>query len=377
MRNRRVYVCGLNFGYRLGIEKTTEKIISTPIEISKILSPYDVCDVAVGTSKTFFLSRKNNILGCGDGDNYQLGTGNLESNEKPKTIRSLSDLKIKQISSCGWSNLGLTDNGLIYQWGGNTSESYFRVTVPSLIPLKYELISIKCGISHAFGITKKKQLLCWGIDTCLGVNQNRNNYLPPFIHEYFENSKIKKVVTYSQTIVLTENNEIYFWGSRPKTNICVLTPTKIDVNFMVEDVAMGIHHSIFLSKTGEVFVLGSNNFQQIGLNSISKVLIPTKLKELDSHFITSISAFMFRSAFITNKGEVFVCGNNSQGQLGIGNCSKETKLTMIPSLKDVEIEKVFFEEYHTVFLERKSFFDWKEMDIFEDVIINLQIKRFF
>ena len=70
---------------------------------------------------------------------------------------------------------------------------------------------------------------------------------------------------------------------------------------------------------------------------------------------------------------MFVCGRNQQGQLGIGKNSKDSNLTMVESLKNVKIEKVFFEEYHTIFLERKCNFDWKSKDFFTDIIFLIEI----
>jgi alpha-tubulin suppressor-like RCC1 family protein len=291
-----VFVCGLNTSGRLGIQNTCEKIISTPVDISKFLSPHQIESVSIGTSFNFFLS-KNSVHACGNGEKYQFASENSENLLEPSFISSLSKLKIIQISSCDYKNLGVSENGKVYEWGICNYDSNYTVRYPSVIPLNHDCISVVCGMDQGYAITKSKQLICWGTKNNLGMEYDRySGYCSPVLHPSFKHKQVKKILTYFETLLLTETGDVYYWGSHPRSNERNSTPSLIETNFKVMDIALGLYHCILLSTHGEVYVMGSNGSGQLGLDiCIKKSLKPTKLNALSKHFISSVSAFLNRS----------------------------------------------------------------------------------
>uniref|UniRef100_A0A1D1Y3B4 X-linked retinitis pigmentosa GTPase regulator n=1 Tax=Anthurium amnicola TaxID=1678845 RepID=A0A1D1Y3B4_9ARAE len=83
-------------------------------------------------------------------------------------------------------------------------------------------------------------------------------------------------------------------------------------------VACGGAHTLFLTEKGHVFATGLNNFGQLGITTdTSHTLVPIKVSMFPKK-ILQIAAGYHHSAAITEDGELFVWGNNSNGQLGLG-----------------------------------------------------------
>ncbi|KAK7877684.1 hypothetical protein WMY93_031603 [Mugilogobius chulae] len=68
-------------------------------------------------------------------------------------------------------------------------------------------------------------------------------------------------------------------------------------------VACGDEHTAFITENGKLFVFGSNNWGQLGLGSKDTVHKPTCVKA---------------------DGKLFASGGNGEGQLGIGDCDERT-----------------------------------------------------
>jgi alpha-tubulin suppressor-like RCC1 family protein len=286
----------LNTSGRLGIQNTSEKIISTPVDISKFLSPHQIESVSIGTSFNFFHS-KNSVHECGNGEKYQFSCEYSENLLEPTFISSLSKLKIIQISSCEYKNLGVSEDGKVYEWGLCNDDSDYTVKYPSEIPLNQECISVVCGMNQGYAITKSKQLICWGTKNNLGMEYDRySGYCSPVLHPSFKHKQVKKILTYFETLLLTETGDVYYWGTRPRSNDPTTTPNLVQTDFKTMDIALGLYHCILLSTQGEVYVMGSNVSGQLGMdNCIQRCSKPTKLNTLSKYFISSVSAFLNRS----------------------------------------------------------------------------------
>ncbi len=74
-----------------------------------------------------------------------------------------------------------------------------------------------------------------------------------------------------------------------------------------------------LTVDGQLFVWGGNDYGQLGFR-IDKIITSPQCVELPAHLnIIDIVAGDYFSAFLTEQGEVYVCGNNENGSLGLGN----------------------------------------------------------
>jgi alpha-tubulin suppressor-like RCC1 family protein len=100
----------------------------------------------------------------------------------------------------------------------------------------------------------------------------------------------------------------------------------------------GDDHSLALDKNGNVWSCGNNDYGQLGLGDINdrNVFTQTNIKNVVAISCSmSININRGHSLALDNKGNVWSCGNNEYGQLGLGDNNKRNKFTQIPKLSNI------------------------------------------
>lgn len=85
------------------------------------------------------------------------------------------------------------------------------------------------------------------------------------------------------------------------------------------DVCAGGKHSLVLTGGGNVYSFGFGDQGQLGLRSADNQKKPTLVTDFDGVRITAISAGGYHSVVQTAKGDMYACGLNKDGQLGLGH----------------------------------------------------------
>nr|XP_054591022.1 retinitis pigmentosa GTPase regulator b [Nothobranchius furzeri] len=95
-------------------------------------------------------------------------------------------------------------------------------------------------------------------------------------------------------------------------------------NDVPQTIACGDEHTALITENGKLFMFGSNNWGQLGLGSKLTVNKPTCVKALKSEKVCLVACGRNHSIICTAQGRVFSCGGNSEGQLGLGDCEERT-----------------------------------------------------
>ncbi len=115
-------------------------------------------------------------------------------------------------------------------------------------------------------------------------------------------------------------------------------------NEFVVDISCGELHSLVLTNCGEVYAWGRNSEGQIGNGCNSNQLIPIKVKGFNNERVKMISCGWKHSMALTECGHVYSWGSNYSKQLGIGNTvlSNEPKFVAVidENKCNVFIEKI-------------------------------------
>ncbi|KFO96762.1 Secretion-regulating guanine nucleotide exchange factor, partial [Calypte anna] len=87
---------------------------------------------------------------------------------------------------------------------------------------------------------------------------------------------------------------------------------------------------------------GSNSYGQLGLGHKEDVLVPQPLKDVSCKCqdLKSITGGGGHSAVITGAGELFVCGNNKDGQLGLNHMEDVLNFTLCTALSSFCVKQV-------------------------------------
>ncbi|XP_061466208.1 secretion-regulating guanine nucleotide exchange factor isoform X2 [Rhineura floridana] len=88
--------------------------------------------------------------------------------------------------------------------------------------------------------------------------------------------------------------------------------------------------------TQALFAWGANSYGQLGLGHKEDVLVPQALREFpcSQKNIKSITGGGGHSAVLTDTGELFLCGQNKDGQLGLSHTEDVKHFTLCTSLSD-------------------------------------------
>ena len=87
-------------------------------------------------------------------------------------------------------------------------------------------------------------------------------------------------------------------------------------------------HSVIITTDGKAMTWGRNDKGQLGHGDLVTRPAPTVVKGLEHLNIVSAACGKGHTLFLTDKGDVYACGENKMGQLGIGN---QTATVMNPS----------------------------------------------
>ncbi|KAE8605929.1 hypothetical protein XENTR_v10010521, partial [Xenopus tropicalis] len=87
---------------------------------------------------------------------------------------------------------------------------------------------------------------------------------------------------------------------------------------------------------------GANSYGQLGVGSTQDTPVPQLVIGLPNHetVIRSISAGGGHSAAVTESGRVYVCGQNSEGQLGLDHTTDVTQFCLCPGALGLRVSKV-------------------------------------
>ncbi|CAK1552807.1 unnamed protein product [Leptosia nina] len=118
-------------------------------------------------------------------------------------------------------------------------------------------------------------------------------------------------------------------------------------------VACGRAHTIFVTDTNAIYSVGCNDEGQLGTGDMEQHTVPQYIELEVERPIRQVSAGSNHTAILTDDGRVFMCGSNTEGQLGLGedtrHCLKFTELKFMEKISFVECGY-----YHTVFITEKG-----------------------
>ncbi|BFZ21760.1 hypothetical protein BsWGS_24799 [Bradybaena similaris] len=122
----------------------------------------------------------------------------------------------------------------------------------------------------------------------------------------------------NNTVYGSGRKSVYLWEGYADE----LSPTTFDTfhGISIKDVALGDGHSLYLTEDGQVYVCGLNNVGQLGLGLLDLAAVEEPIKlEGFLDFVTEIACGQHHSAIITEPGQVFCWGLSTDGQCGTGS----------------------------------------------------------
>ncbi|XP_076244530.1 secretion regulating guanine nucleotide exchange factor [Calliopsis andreniformis] len=318
------------------------------------------------------------LLSWGANSHGQLGQG-FRSEEciLPQELNlsesALETQNISKIVGGAGHTLILDNRGRVYSCGwNNRGQTGFPVNEDVLSFRKIEgklkdkiIVDVVCGWDCSAALTIGGSLFLWG-SNCFGQLGKHPSNLQ-WTNEPFEvaiDRRINRVsIGLRHTAVITEDHKILVAGSGSKGQLG-LSPsekeeclnasyafTEVSTLTNIQDVSCGQHHTIAITKNGDLYAFGDNKYGQLGLdlNRFSKTSFPIKIP--NARFDSSIKMNCgWSHTILLSGGQAFSWGRNTYGQLGCAEFKEPSSWKIMRIGSPSKIEQISVGSEHSVAL---------------------------
>eukprot|EP00960_Hanusia_phi_P031772 749481-Hanusia_phi.AAC.6 len=350
---------GSPFG-QLGHETITDKLVPTPLlERHKI--PPDVKSIACGYTFSAAMSAKGEVFTWGNGESGELGHAPKVLTYAPTLIKDFSEViqiacghkhmasvvfkpRMKTMELTGASNMG--DNSTAF------SSSMAAGSVSG--STRSHTTGHQTMRTSAYSTTNQKKHGCvfvWGEDTCgqLGIRGLQAARSPAVMQSLLATSIVHISANSDMSAFVTESGSLFVSGGSEHGRLglghLAPAPTPVEIRSLntvkITKVACGGYHCLALTEEKRVYAWGDGKWGNAGVSNSTDVLEPQELNTLAASSIISVHAGGCHSAALSQFGDLFMWGKNSNGQLGIGNTSgAEDSPTKILNLDGIVVDVV-------------------------------------
>ncbi|XP_011382750.1 X-linked retinitis pigmentosa GTPase regulator isoform X2 [Pteropus vampyrus] len=215
------------------------------------------------------------------------------------------------------------DSGAVFTFG----KTKFAENMPSKFWFKNDIPTyLACGDEHTAIITGNNKLYMFGSNNWgqLGLG-SRSTVSKPTCVKALKPEKVKFAACgRNHTLVLTEEGKVYAAGGNNEGQlglgdtedrntfhpICFFTS-----QHQLKQLSAGSNTSAALTVDGNLFMWGDNSEGQIGLKNVPNVCVPHQVTV--GKPIAWISCGYYHSAFVTMEGELYTFGETECGKLGL------------------------------------------------------------
>ncbi|XP_050676009.1 X-linked retinitis pigmentosa GTPase regulator-like isoform X2 [Leptidea sinapis] len=249
----------------------------------------------------------------------------------------------------------IPETGAVFTFG----KSHFADNEPSHFFIKNDpIVAISCGDEHSAVICQNGRVFVFGANAWgqLGLGHKDEVIRPSCVKWLKPHRTLFVACGRAHTVFVTDTNAIYAVGCNDEGQLgtgdteqqTVPQYVELDVDQPIRQVAAGSNHTAILTDEGRVFVCGSNSEGQLGLGEDTR----SSLRFVELKFMEKI-AFVecgyYHTVFITAKGAVFVTGENENQKLGIINTNNIIYVPQVLPL-DVPIKSACCGANHTFLL---------------------------
>lgn len=361
-----VLVCGSNSNGQLGLGSGAPSAIVNFTKLEKDWdgnawppNGEDVVAVAAGSVHSLALLGDGTLWSWGENQDGATGGGNHYDRPAPAQINGVhvwgsgwtpwppDGMLVTQICARAKGSLALLSDGTVWTWGDGTGPGDWS---PALVPgpgiSLPPAVSIACGSSHNLAALFDGSVAAWGNNYYgqLGMGNTNNNYGTPTLIPGLAN--VKAVAAGSiHSMALLSDGTFKLWGRNQEGELGTgdnnqrtspADPAGSWPTPASEIIGFGQSTAVLLSN-GDCYVTGRNAAGQLGLgdyndrntfvhNKITEGFI-TKIATLGSGSEPNFQAALVFSLFAL-EGTIWAWGNNSSGQLGLGNTqSRDTPIS--------------------------------------------------
>merc|ERR1711977_601972 len=137
---------------------------------------------------------------------------------------------------------------------------------------------------------------------------------PQCVKELVEKHVVQVAAGREHTVVLTAEGQVFTFGAGSCGRLGISMTE--EVKKIVVQVAAGGQHTALLIDDGEVYTCGYGGYGQLGRGSRSSLFFPRRVETLRGQPVVQVSAGDNHTLALTGAGEVYAWGYEAYGQLG-------------------------------------------------------------
>ncbi|XP_053436511.1 X-linked retinitis pigmentosa GTPase regulator isoform X3 [Nycticebus coucang] len=217
------------------------------------------------------------------------------------------------------------DSGAVFTFG----KTKFAENIPSKFWFKSDTpICLSCGDEHSAIVTGNNKLYMFGSNNWgqLGLGSKAPVNKPTCI-KALKPEKVKFAACgRTHTLISTEGGNVYATGGNNEGQLGLGDTDERDTfhlisfftsQYKIKQLSAGSNTSAALTEDGQLFMWGDNSEGQIGLEDITNVCVPHQVTI--GKPVSWISCGYYHSAFVTMDGELYTFGESESGKLGLPN----------------------------------------------------------
>ncbi|XP_047098218.1 X-linked retinitis pigmentosa GTPase regulator-like isoform X2 [Schistocerca piceifrons] len=268
---------------------------------------------------------------------------------------------------CGDEHTALVcETGRLYLFGSNDYGQLGMghsntVTKPKCVKTikQYRITHVACGRAHTVVSTDSGFLLSWGAnsDGQLGLGDYTGDALVPQPLTSWTAGRVCQLSAGSgHSVALSDAGDVYVWGNNAdgqlgltNSDSCVRIPTLLPLGQKVSQVSCGYYHSAFITEDGSLFTCGETENGKLGIPSGTSALARVDAGAK----VVSVTCGGSHTVALTEEGGVLVFGSNERGQVGMGSrivqCQKPSRL-LLSCASDATVVDASCGESHSAFV---------------------------
>ncbi|KAI8925999.1 regulator of chromosome condensation 1/beta-lactamase-inhibitor protein II [Entophlyctis helioformis] len=264
--------------------------------------------------------------------------------------------------ACGeYVSCAVDVHGRLWAWGAfrdSKGDRMFSKTCPvSLKPQRLHFmdfaISVSAGESHLIVATRQGRIYTWGMNE---FGQLGRPYRPSLLYTTFMDLVPTQVVLPTEAVVaqatrvaacgfssflMGERRGVWATGKNGYGELGVgdaeprswFIAVRTFESLRVVQIAGGLHHTLFLDDQGQLWACGRNTYGQLGIPGHEALLTPTRVRGLPPIRSIAAGTSSHHSYAIDVHGNLYATGQGDYGQLGQKNDRDSNVFLQVP-LKD-------------------------------------------
>lgn len=355
---------GSRVGKRTGAptHTTTQISLKNVSNISNNISNLELSSTSVGQ-----------VFVVGSGDCAQLGLGpDVFEKERPAKIAYFDDLEICKVVAGGLHTLALSLEGKLYSWGCNDQKALGRSgeeTEPAPVENldSVFIVDMACGDSCSVALSRQGLVYAWGTfrgtNGIFGFAPGIETQPVPYLIPDFKGITQISAGT-NHILAMAKDGKIYSWGIGEQNQLGrkIMTRNALGASLLPRPINFrpyrktnkftavwcGGYHSVLVHESNALFSFGLNNYGQLGLDDLEEHDSPLQMEGIDEkNGIVEVGGGEHYSLVLDSLGQVWVCGRNDSGQLGLDptlfpeHSATPIKIPDLPAIKSISCGAAF------------------------------------